>query len=1000
MRIDGWEIDAFGPISGWTEHGLAEHDVIVVAGDNETGKSALFEFLTTALFGFAPAAAANHPYRPWDGRFPGGALLANLGDGRSVRIARRLTSRPQGTIEIDGQPHDLANRPVTWIGGLARAVFTNLHAVTQNEALGMDSRTWQSVEDRMLGGSSFDFLRPAREVVQQLHQDRQNLWRPDRRGRPKAVEIRERVRELREDLRPATGRRDQIETAQARLEELADRLQEIERGPQGLHAIEVMLERDATLAPIVRRARRAADLDAEAESLVANDDFGPDPGAMRTELHDAATSGERRMGEIDDEIERFVEALEIDLAQQLALARRDLILELQAEIPLHVEDDRRIEQMSGALQEESGGFGQIGERVLDRDLDADALETLRSLRIAESRGRFEAWTVAVADVDYRAVERRHAAETSERTLREREALGDALDPAQAHGRVQTLLELDRAEALASASGGAPSRAWRVVIPVLVALAGVAAIIVGIFLGGTVLAILASVGASLAAAAAVDLSRIVTARRRAGAGPAAAAALRERAGIAPDTSVADALEGAMRQRDAARRAADIDQRLAAAKVAIEDAARREDEAKLAAAAARDAWLELLPNVPIAPVQLQRPRETLLRDVEELRDSLARTHSLAEDRRTVQERIDHRLQRLQVLRDELELDPAADVVPAVAELGRKLDAAEQAESASEAAAAAIAKLRDERQQVSEARDAADSELGRLDARLAQLDAEGADPDVGLERLERARAARDEARRARDDLDRETPNWCDRVAEADRLVAQGEAIELSDDRRVELRRRREELREEANLLIDERGGLVRDVAAMEASPGPAHVQGAIEQAQAELEDVHRAHDRLALLAAAVAAAERAYRDEHQSPLLGTASGYLAGITNGRYDRLIADDTAGDGATLHVRRSGEDFPVAVGHPLSRGTLQQIYLALRLAMVDQVEGADAERLPLFMDEMFVNWDPSRTDRGMAVLREIGQSRQVFLFTADPAWAERTSAQADAIVVTTPQLAG
>ena len=388
------------------------------------------------------------------------------------------------------------------------------------------------------------------------------------------------------------------------------------------------------------------------------------------------------------------------------------------------------------------------------------------------------------------------------------------------------------------------------------------------------------------------------------------------------------------------------------------------------------------------------------MEELRDSLARTHSLVEDRRTVQVRVDHRRQRLQVLRDELELDPAADVVPAVAELGRKLDAAEKAESDSEAAAAEIAKLREERRQEGDARDAADTELGLLEARLAPLDAVGADPDMGLERLERARAARDEARRARADLDRETPNWREREAEADRLVAQGEAIELSDDRRVELRRGREELREEANSLRDERGGLVRDVAAMEASPGPAHVQGAIEEAQAELDEVHRAHDRLALLAAAVAAAERAYRDEHQSPLLEKASDYLAGITNGRYDRLIADDTAGDGATLHVRRSGEDFPVAVGHPLSRGTLQQIYLALRLAMVDQVEGADAERLPLFMDEMFVNWDPSRTDRGMAVLREIGRSRQVFLFTADPAWAERTSAQADAFVITTPQLAG
>ena len=231
MRIDGWEIDAFGPISGWNQHGLAEHGVVVIAGDNETGKSALFEFLTTALFGFAPATAANHPYSPWAGGFPGGALLASLEDGRSVRLARRLTSRPLGTIEIDGRPRDLSNRPVTWVGGLARAIFTNLHAVTQEDALGMDPRTWQSVEDRMLGGSSFDFLLPAREVVLQLDQDRQALWRPTRRGRPRATEIRERLSALREELRPASGRRADIESKQARLAEITERLEAIERGP-------------------------------------------------------------------------------------------------------------------------------------------------------------------------------------------------------------------------------------------------------------------------------------------------------------------------------------------------------------------------------------------------------------------------------------------------------------------------------------------------------------------------------------------------------------------------------------------------------------------------------------------------------------------------------------------------------------------------------------------------------------------------------------------------
>ena len=136
-----------------------------------------------------------------------------------------------------------------------------------------------------------------------------------------------------------------------------------------------------------------------------------------------------------------------------------------------------------------------------------------------------------------------------------------------------------------------------------------------------------------------------------------------------------------------------------------------------------------------------------------------------------------------------------------------------------------------------DAADGELGQLDARLARLDVAAGDPEVGLERLEEARASRAEAERARADLDRETPNWRERVAEADRLEAQGEAIELSDDRRVELRRRGAELQEEANGLRDERGGLSRDVQEMEALPGPAHVQGAIEEANAELEETFTA-------------------------------------------------------------------------------------------------------------------------------------------------------------------
>jgi uncharacterized protein YhaN len=71
---------------------------------------------------------------------------------------------------------------------------------------------------------------------------------------------------------------------------------------------------------------------------------------------------------------------------------------------------------------------------------------------------------------------------------------------------------------------------------------------------------------------------------------------------------------------------------------------------------------------------------------------------------------------------------------------------------------------------------------------------------------------------------------------------------------------------------------------------------------------------------------------------------------------------------------PIAAGLPLSRGTLDQLYLSLRLALVDHLESG-GEPLPLFLDEVFAHWDEERTGRGLDILQRIAKTRQVFLFT-------------------------
>jgi uncharacterized protein YhaN len=164
-----------------------------------------------------------------------------------------------------------------------------------------------------------------------------------------------------------------------------------------------------------------------------------------------------------------------------------------------------------------------------------------------------------------------------------------------------------------------------------------------------------------------------------------------------------------------------------------------------------------------------------------------------------------------------------------------------------------------------------------------------------------------------------------------------------------------------------------------------------------VRREHDRIAVLEKLIRLAESEFRGRYQSPLVTAASRHIERFTGGRYDMLVLDESDPSKVNLQVRRSGAEFSESVAKPISRGTIQQIYFALRLALVDQVEGD--EPLPLFLDEMFVNWDPGRTAMGLAVLAAMPDDRQAFLFTADPFWAERARDHVGARVVQTPQLA-
>jgi Uncharacterized conserved protein len=67
--------------------------------------------------------------------------------------------------------------------------------------------------------------------------------------------------------------------------------------------------------------------------------------------------------------------------------------------------------------------------------------------------------------------------------------------------------------------------------------------------------------------------------------------------------------------------------------------------------------------------------------------------------------------------------------------------------------------------------------------------------------------------------------------------------------------------------------------------------------------------------------------------------------------------------------------HELSKATTIQLYLALRLAFVTEI--SDLIKLPILIDDAFVDFDISRKENVFDLIKEIAKNNQVIYVTAN-----------------------
>ena len=140
-----------------------------------------------------------------------------------------------------------------------------------------------------------------------------------------------------------------------------------------------------------------------------------------------------------------------------------------------------------------------------------------------------------------------------------------------------------------------------------------------------------------------------------------------------------------------------------------------------------------------------------------------------------------------------------------------------------------------------------------------------------------------------------------------------------------------------------------------------------EARIEDLHTKDEALSMAQAALEEASAALQTRFAPRLTALAGTIFSGLTGARYDTVTLDKQM----NLSAGEAGE----VAQHPalaLSGGTTDQLYLALRLAIVELALPEDA---PVVLDDALAMFDDERAERALAVLKALSGTRQILLFS-------------------------
>jgi uncharacterized protein YhaN len=871
VKIKSIQASSFGCLQDWEIEDL-DTNLVVIYGHNEAGKSTFFHLIETLFYGWRPVK--NNPYLPWEGNAASIATRLVQQNGEEIIVQRSLRNQAQGEA-IKGQTSfNLRNKSLEMLAFLPRDIFSEVYFLTLEQLRFPDASAWQELQDQLLGGQYTSFLKPVSDVITDLEDEANSLWRPDRRGKPVAKLLHKQILELTQRRKKASENEQNLRDKEQQLFNLCQAQEENKEKRIQLLAD---LNRAERLLPAKKKLQRIAELRSAVGKIEIADKLPGDPQKSLEKIEDNLQIVEEKMEKTKEKKKLFRDQVaSFGEIEQLFMAQTDEIGEITKAYSLIASDRQEVSTLQGDLQ-------QNRQRLVDY---------ANTFLLGGWKPELEVDFKEIDEVELQA--------------------GIAF-----FKEVQSKYQ-NKASQLEGLRGQIGGNNLRLLPPIAIAF---------FFLG--ILGILWLGNSPLGFASSLLLI----------------------------LGLGLGVYGVLAR---GKKFKENEFKIAEREVA---------ELKVEEQQKRDKVKAVLRGLPVTEQRLKTPDETLWLDVKNMKIFLTQKADLTEKLRQVEERLQGYENRINMLLEMLKHTSSGDVLADLRILEKCLTTARECQTKAEHA---VSNLREVEEQLAELQSKKEKLVEEKKFLLANIESlPGENIQEKIDNLLLWRDYSQQAQTLRQDLEREYPDLRDIEREIVEAEAREEMWLFSDHDLAAKKIALSEVEEQGADLKEERARLETELKHLAEQERIDDLTGAIQQLQVERKLVYVKRDRLVFLRNLIKEADRSFREKHQPDVLQKAGYYLEKITAGRYDRLFVQD---DGRGLMVRSNYTDQLLQANFPLSRGTLEQIYLALRLALVEHLD-VGREVVPLFLDEVLVNWDGVRLQKGLEILQELAGKRQVFVFT-------------------------